>query len=172
VKYLYIISLAAILSSSAIYHAPIIQYEKEYTLSSESSESIMPPTPLTPLTPYDIAVRGTIVSADLLQAIALVESGERDDAVGPDGLDHGRFQLRALYHAERSAKWGNFDPFDPVQSARIAALILEENYRALGSWPLAISAYNRGISGTKKRGIATNYLKKVRLSLNAMRHMR
>lgn len=152
-RYLSIIALAAILSSSAmpaIYHpAP---YEKEYTL-------------------YDMAVRGTIVSASLLQAIALVESGERDDAIGPDGLDHGRFQLRALYHAERAAKWGNFDPFDPVQAARIAALILEESYLALGSWPLAISAYNRGIAGTKKRGIASNYLKKVRLSLDAMRRM-
>ena len=152
-RYLSIIALAAILSSSAmpaIYHpAP---YEKEYT-------SLRHGRPW-----YDCP-------GSLLQAIALVESGERDDAIGPDGLDHGRFQLRALYHAERAAKWGNFDPFDPVQAARIAALILEESYRALGSWPLAISAYNRGIAGTKKRGIASNYLKKVRLSLDAMRRM-
>ena len=155
-RLLFVAALAAILSSSNIYHPPIesiiIQYEKMYTL-------------------YDVAVRGTIVPARLLQAIALVESGERDDAVGPDGLDLGRFQLRALYYAERVAKWGSFDPFDPAQAARIAALILEENYRALGSWPLAISAYNRGISGTKKHGIAQNYLKKVRLSLDAMRRM-
>jgi len=156
-RYLSILALAAILSSSALYSPPVesivVPYEKEYTL-------------------YDIAVRGTIVPASLLQAVAIVESGERDDAVGPDRLDHGRFQLRALYHAERAAKWGNFDPFDPIQAARIAALILEENYRALGSWPLAISAYNRGIQGTKKRGIASNYLEKVRLSLDAMRHLR
>ncbi len=36
---------------------------------------------------------------------------------------------------------------DPIASSHAAAKFLRENYRALGNWPLAISAYNHGASG-------------------------
>jgi membrane-bound lytic murein transglycosylase D len=36
---------------------------------------------------------------------------------------------------------------DPVKSAQAAAKVLNGNYGALGSWPLAITAYNHGRSG-------------------------
>lgn len=36
---------------------------------------------------------------------------------------------------------------DPFQSAHAAAQLLKENYAKLGSWPLAITAYNHGASG-------------------------
>jgi peptidoglycan lytic transglycosylase D len=54
---------------------------------------------------------------------------------------------------------------DPIRSSKAAAQLLEQNYKILGSWPLAITAYNHGISGlsrAKKRkggeeGIFSDY---------------
>ena len=40
--------------------------------------------------------------------------------------------------------------FDPVKSTEAAAKLLKENYEALGSWPLAITAYNHGVYGMKR----------------------
>lgn len=39
---------------------------------------------------------------------------------------------------------------DPLRATRGAALHLKENYQALGSWPLAITAYNHGRGGMKR----------------------
>ena len=39
---------------------------------------------------------------------------------------------------------------DPILSTRAAAKLLRTNYRALGSWPLAIMAYNRGLAGIRR----------------------
>ena len=36
---------------------------------------------------------------------------------------------------------------DPAKAARAAARLLHDNYMALGSWPLAITAYNHGRAG-------------------------
>ena len=36
---------------------------------------------------------------------------------------------------------------DPTKATRAAARLLRDNYRALGSWPLAITAYNHGRAG-------------------------
>jgi peptidoglycan lytic transglycosylase D len=40
------------------------------------------------------------------------------------------------------------DRFDPTTETRAAAELLRSNYDALGSWPLAITAYNYGTGGT------------------------
>ena len=42
---------------------------------------------------------------------------------------------------------------DPIESTRAAALLLKENYQLLGTWPLAITAYNHGAEGVN-RGVA------------------
>lgn len=43
---------------------------------------------------------------------------------------------------------GNIDERrDPFESTKAAARLLKENYRLLGSWPLAITAYNHGTDG-------------------------
>jgi membrane-bound lytic murein transglycosylase D len=39
---------------------------------------------------------------------------------------------------------------DPLRSTRAAARFLRENYHMLGSWPLAITAYNHGPGGIKR----------------------
>ena len=36
---------------------------------------------------------------------------------------------------------------DPIESTRAAASLLAQNYQALGSWPLALTAYNYGAAG-------------------------
>src|SRR5205823_9329759 len=36
---------------------------------------------------------------------------------------------------------------DPAKATRSAARLLHDNYNALGSWPLAITAYNHGRAG-------------------------
>lgn len=117
---------------------------------------------------YEIACQGTIVPPAILRAIAMVESGEDDAAVSRDGLDIGRMQLREVYHAERARRWGEYDPRSPAESARIAARILEADYLFLGSWPLAISAYNQGRAKTIRVGIRAKYLEKVQKSLDAI----
>ena len=40
--------------------------------------------------------------------------------------------------------------FDPLISTDAAARLLKKNYEELGSWPLAITAYNHGLSGMKR----------------------
>jgi membrane-bound lytic murein transglycosylase D len=42
---------------------------------------------------------------------------------------------------------------DPILSSRAAAQLLKRNYEKLGTWPMAITAYNHGISGML-RGIS------------------
>ncbi len=39
---------------------------------------------------------------------------------------------------------------DPIISANAAARLLKSNYDQLGSWPLAITAYNHGVNGMKR----------------------
>lgn len=111
---------------------------------------------------YDAACAGTIVPPGLLRAVARVESSERDDAIGPDGLDEGRFQLRRLFHEERAARWGAFDPFEPAEAGRIAARVLEDCYVRLGDWNLAIAAYRQGVDGVRRDGPALWYVERVR----------
>lgn len=40
--------------------------------------------------------------------------------------------------------------FDPIIAARGAARLLKHNYEVLGSWPLALTAYNHGLAGMKR----------------------
>jgi len=53
------------------------------------------------------------------------------------------------------------DRLDPVRSTQAAAELLRSNYQALGSWPLAITAYNYGTGGMKRAAseFASDYVK-------------
>lgn len=42
------------------------------------------------------------------------------------------------------------DRLDPIRSTEAAAQLLQANYQALGSWPLAITAYNYGTGGMER----------------------
>jgi membrane-bound lytic murein transglycosylase D len=39
---------------------------------------------------------------------------------------------------------------DPIMATEAAARLLKQNYEALGTWPLAITAYNHGLQGMKR----------------------
>jgi membrane-bound lytic murein transglycosylase D len=39
---------------------------------------------------------------------------------------------------------------DPIRATEAAARLLKSNYRSLGSWPLAITAYNHGVRGVQR----------------------
>ena len=112
-------------------------------------------------TVYEAAVLGTIVPAALLRAVAIVESAERDHAVGDDGISVGRYQLNELYHAERAGRWGEYDPRDPLAAGYVAARILQDNLRLLGTWELAIAAYRQGIRGVEDSGPTAWYVERV-----------
>ena len=53
------------------------------------------------------------------------------------------------------------DRLDPVRSTQAAAELLQSNYQALGSWPLAITAYNYGTGGMERAAseFASDYVK-------------
>ena len=39
---------------------------------------------------------------------------------------------------------------DPIKASRAAAKLFQMNYRLLGEWPLAITAYNHGVGGIRR----------------------
>jgi len=120
------------------------------------------PYPREQLTIYEAAVLGTPIPADVLKAMAIWESGEGKHLYGPDGLDEGWMMLRRLYHDERVKLYGNFDPFNPSDATRIAALILTENYKIFdGNLLLAVAAYNQGPTGTKRNGPRIAYIREI-----------
>jgi len=53
------------------------------------------------------------------------------------------------------------DRLDPVRSTQAAAELLQSNYQALGSWPLAITAYNYGTGGMERAAaeFGSDYIK-------------
>jgi membrane-bound lytic murein transglycosylase D len=53
------------------------------------------------------------------------------------------------------------DRLDPVRSTEAAAELLQSNYQALGSWPLAITAYNYGTGGMERAAaeLGSDYVK-------------
>lgn len=54
----------------------------------------------------------------------------------------GRMFLRIDYDVD--------ERLDPIRSTEAAARLLMRNYQELGSWPLAITAYNHGLYGMKR----------------------
>ena len=54
----------------------------------------------------------------------------------------GRLYMKINYDVD--------ERFDPVKATESAAKLLKNNYRLLGSWPLAITAYNHGPNGMRR----------------------
>ncbi len=54
----------------------------------------------------------------------------------------GRHFLRINYEVD--------ERLDPIRATEAAAKLLQHNYEELGSWPLAITAYNHGLYGMKR----------------------
>ena len=58
---------------------------------------------------------------------------------------------------------------DPYRSTEAAAQLLAYNYRVLGSWPLALTAYNHGAAGMRraKESVGTDDFVKINRTYNS-----
>ncbi|MCB1054345.1 MAG: LysM peptidoglycan-binding domain-containing protein [Acidobacteria bacterium] len=85
-----------------------------------------------------------------LSRLAFVESMFQEGArskVGAGGMWQimpatGRRYLNVAHEVD--------ERFDPLLAADAAARILEENHAVLGTWPLAVTAYNYGVNGLRR----------------------
>ena len=85
-----------------------------------------------------------------LTRLPFVESMFNDQArskVGAGGIwqfmpSTGRLYMRVNAEAD--------ERFDPLLAGEAAARLLGDNHRALGTWPLALTAYNHGAGGMKR----------------------
>jgi hypothetical protein len=112
-----------------------------------------PNTGSEPLDCFEYAEKTTGFSAEILRGIAATESRFRATAVGDKGMSLGMFQLHSAWYDSRAAKWGEYDPLDPFESAVIAGHIMRENLDAFsGDMNLAIAAYKQGVTGVRKNG--------------------
>ncbi len=136
-------------------------------LSQPSGES----APLTTATLDGIfaaASRHSGVPANVLAAVASVESGDDPNAVSASGAE-GIMQLMP----STSASLG-VDPMDPTQAVEGAARLLASGLKEFGSLDLALAAYNAGSGAVRRHGgnppyaETTAYVRKVR---NAMKEV-
>lgn len=72
----------------------------------------------------------SLVTAALLHALAIAESGNRLDAVGDNGLAHGPYQMHAEAIAETS--WGNKRPVTQAEWDDCAAQYLRKLEKKYG----------------------------------------
>lgn len=85
-----------------------------------------------------------------LAALPLVESSYNPDAYSKDGAA-GLWQFmpstgRRFMRINRAVD----DRLDPFRATRAAAQLLAYNYHILGTWPLAVTAYNHGAAGVRR----------------------
>lgn len=85
-----------------------------------------------------------------LAALPLVESSYNPSAyskVGAAGLwQFMRSTGRRFMRIDRTVD----DRMDPFRATEAAAQLLAYNYRILGTWPLALTAYNHGVAGMRR----------------------
>jgi hypothetical protein len=136
-------------------------------LFASSARSLRPEIHITVTrepTLYERCVEGTIVPAERLQAHARAESDERDDVPGDNGWSISRFQLYEIpqYHAWRAKRWGEYDPHDPAQAGRIAALYIQDLINEFpGDEEMQITAYRWGPDGARAHGVDAEYVRRV-----------
>lgn len=116
------------------------------------------------LTIYQIASHKTGCPEWILKGIRFAESSYGTNCAHPDPLDIGDYGLHETpeYHAERATKYGEYNPYCPLQSAIIAGHIIMEHYEKMGDMEQAISAYRHGRVGTYRNGIDWQYVSRVK----------
>lgn len=101
-----------------------------------------------------------------------------DWAIGDDGKSRGRMQINEVYHAQRAAQFGEYDPHNCFDALRVADGIWQENFaywsalvpydepdRARVVEDLTIASYQRGREGVRKYGPIWEYVNKVRRAM-------
>lgn len=112
------------------------------------------------MTIYQIAALETGCPESILRGIAFAESSYNPDAIGDDGVSIGLCQINEMFHVERAARYGEYNPWCPLDSLRIADHLYVDNLAALGDVRLAITAHKMGREGAR-RGEVTRYVDRV-----------
>ena len=110
-----------------------------------------------PSHPRALAHPHALVPPSILWGVAAAESDGDPRALSHDGRDRGLFQLRRDFDEYR----GVVDPFDPLEAMGHAQRILWADYRALGRWDKAITAYAHGRTWTRIHGVDREYVRRV-----------
>jgi hypothetical protein len=129
--------------------APYVEYEPQ------EEKSYLPPrrdVPQEYKAIFEAVYQETGIPLEIIESIAYVESEfnpAAESAPRESGYqDLGMFQFNTRYKAWYEEKYNGgkyFDPMDPTEAVRIAALHLQFLYGRYGCWPTAILAYNAGI---------------------------
>ena len=114
-----------------------------------------------PIDIYTIAEEITGCPAFILYGIASAESDFMASAIGDGGKSLGMFQINETFREIRIAKYGEYNPFNPIEGAIIAGFIMAENMAVFEDYHQAICSYRQGIDGVKENGAMTWYSKKV-----------
>lgn len=109
---------------------------------------------------YQIAAEITGCPERILRGIAFAESSYNPDAVGDDGKSIGLCQINEDFHDERAQKYGEYNPYDPLDSLVIAGRLYVDNLKVLKSERLAVTAHKMGLTGAK-RGEVSWYVDRV-----------
>jgi hypothetical protein len=83
---------------------------------------------------------------EVLRAIAMVETGDRDIGLHPDGVTYGRYGVTYMAVRElqrlRRLEDGEVDLRNPATNRRVASLYLQYLKERYGSWWEAVRHYN------------------------------
>jgi len=103
---------------------------------------------------YQIASARTGAPERILRGLHFSESSYGKNINHPDPRDVGEFALHETpaIHAERAAKWGEYNANNALDSAILAGHIYMENLERLGSESLAVCSYRQGVRGVRENG--------------------
>ena len=102
-----------------------------------------------PLMPGILAILRRHKVPEELAALPMVESSFNPHARSKAGAV-GLWQLtRSTGSRYLNVSRHSDDRRDPIRATEAAARLLRQNYQALGSWPLAVVAYNHGTAGVR-----------------------
>ena len=114
-----------------------------------------------PIDIYTIAEEITGCPSFILYGIASAESDFTANAIGDGGKSLGMFQINETFRGLRVQKYGEYNPFNPIDAAMIAGFIMAENMTVFENYHQAICAYRQGITGVQQNGAITWYSEKV-----------
>jgi soluble lytic murein transglycosylase-like protein len=102
---------------------------------------------------FDATASSAGIPLEILESIAMIESGFRPDALSPprsDGIrDRGMFQFNDRYLQWYANTYNGgipFDPMEPAEAVPIAAKHIRYLYERYNHWPTVFLAYNAGMT--------------------------
>lgn len=115
------------------------------------------------LTIYQIASARTGAPERIIKGFHFAESSFGKNVNHPDPWDVGEFALHETpaIHAERAAKWGEYNANNALEAATIAGRIYMENLDRTGSEYLAVCSYRQGVQGVRDDGPGMWYYQRV-----------